>query len=574
MLHLLKTALKSTLRKSEKNGSTAQPLTSIIPDTSTEASTSSFTSLLHAAEREDKAGNKENARHFLYEALEREPDNTQLLCKLGKLEYKMELYDDAQDNLLTAIHLQPDNILAYIELGNLNLKKNELDEALNYFEKAHEIDPNSTVPLNGIGNVLLKKLDYENALAAYQKAIDAAPGLSINYTNLGHCYVEMKSYDQAILPLQIAQALDSGQMGPYINLVFIYYTQGKLGKAYRTILKGLSFDPSNETLRWSLSWLLFLYKRFDQAWLEYENRFSKAGGEVVKRTLPLPLWNGEDLTGKTIFIAAEQGLGDQIMFASCLPDLIKQAGSCIAECDKKLAGLLQQSFGNIQIFDTQHTDDATTYSMLPLPIDYYTHIGSLPRWLRQDAKSFIPARAYLAAEGYRIQYWQERLRTLGDGLKIGISWRGGAEKTRNFLRSIPLNEWGSILKLPNCQFINLQYGDCAQNLQEARQLFNVDIQHWPEAIEDYQETAALVSTLDLVVSVCTSVIHLSGALGQQTWVLVPAAPEWRYLANDESLPWYQNVKLFRQQQLWQWQPVIDRVALELTKLQSTQNSNK
>lgn len=569
MLHLLKAALKSTLRKSEKNRSTDQFSTSAIPDTTT----SSFNSLLQATASEEKAGNKENARRLLYEALEQQPDNVQLLCKLGKLEHKMELYDDAQDNLLTAIHLQPDNILAYLELGNLNIKKNSLDEALSYFEKAHEIEPDSTVPFNGIGNVLLKKLDYENALAAYQKAIDAAPGLSINYTNLGHCYVQMKTYDQAILPLKIAHALDPDQIGPYINLVFIYYTQGKLGKAYRAILKGLSIDPNNETLRWSLSWLLFLFKRFDQAWLEYENRFSSAGGEVVRRTLPLPMWNGEDLAGKTIFIAAEQGLGDQIMFASCLPDLIKQAGSCIVECDKKLAGLMRESFSNIQVFDTQHTNDETVYSLLPQPIDYYTHIGSLPRWLRPDAKSFIPAQAYITAEEHRTQYWQERLSKLGNGLKIGISWRGGAEKTRNFLRSIPLNEWEPILKLPNCQFINLQYGDCARDLHEVLESLNVDIHHWPEAIEDYQETAALIRALDLVVSVCTSLIHLSGALGHHTWVLVPAAPEWRYLAKDESLPWYQNVKLFRQQQLWQWQPVIERVALEITQLQNAQIRN-
>lgn len=570
MLPLLKAALKSALRKSEKNRPTDQPSTSVIPDTTTP----SFNSLLQAAASEDKAGNKENARRLLYEALEEQPDNVQLLCKLGQLENKMELYDYAQDNLLTAIHLQPDNILAYIELGNLNIKKNSLDEALSYFEKAHEIEPASPYPLNGIGGVLLKKLDYDNALAAYQKAIDAAPGLSVSYTNLGHCYLKMKAYEQAILPLQIAEALDPGKIEPYINLVFTYYTQGKLGKAYRTIIKGLSIDPNNETLRWSLSWLLLLFKRFDQAWLEYEYRFSSSGGDVTKRKFPLPLWNGEDLAGKTIFIAAEQGLGDQVMFASCLPDLIKQAGSCIVEFDKRLAGLMQQSFTGIQIFDTQHTDEATTYSLLPQPIDYYTHIGSLPRWLRHDAKSFIPARSYLKADKRRMQYWQERLTTFGDGLKIGISWRGGAEKTRNFLRSIPLKEWEAILKLPNCHFVNLQYGDCEQDLREVREFFDVCIQHWPEAIEDYQETAALISDLDLVVSVCTSLIHLSGALGQQTWVLVPSAPEWRYLANDESLPWYQNVKLFRQQQLWQWQPVIEQAALEITKLQNAQNRKK
>lgn len=565
MLSLLKSALNHRLQKSNKTVSNIQDTPPKL-DTIDEQLKSEFLSLWQTAKQESKAGNRERARNLLYEALEYQPNNTELLCNLGKLERKMEFYDDARDNLLTALHLEPHNIRAYLGLGDLNLKINEFDEALNYYEKAHEIEPSSPFPLNGIGNALIKKLDLDNALVAYQKAVDAAPGYSVSYCNLGHCYSKMKAYDKAIVPLKIAQALDPTLIESYINLQFAYYTQGKLRLTYQTILKGLALDPNNEGLHWSLSWLLLLFKRFDRAWLEYEYRFSPTGGDVVKRSFPFPLWNGEDLTGKTIFVAAEQGLGDQLMFASCLPDLIEQADHCIVECDKKLAGLMQQSFTNIQVLGTQNTDEPTTCTLLPNPINYYTHIGSLPRWFRKDIKSFYPIQAYIRANEQRVSYWKEQLATLGNGLKVGISWRGGIDKTRNFLRTIPISDWEAIFRLPNIHFINLQYGDCEQDLQEAQKLFGINIHHWPEAIQDYQETAALVSSLDLVISVCTSAIHLSGALGQHTWVLVPLSPEWRYLANDETLPWYQNVKLFRQQELWQWQPVIDRVASELAKL--------
>ena len=150
---------------------------------------------------------------------------------------------------------------------------------------------------------------------------------------------------------------------------------------------------------------------------------------------------------------------------------------------------------------------------------------------------------------------------MGSGPYIGISWRGGAQSTRRQLRSIPLPQWKSILNQP-AKFISLQYGECKEDLAWAEET-GFRIHHWPQAIEDYDETAALVAALDMVISVCTAVVHLGGALGKPVWVLTPAVPEWRYLSQGEQLPWYPSIRMFRQRPETDWSEVIATVAQTL-----------
>lgn len=541
-----------------------QPLNESL-NAGTDSSADSIADLRTKAKYEAKAGHPDNARQLLHDALEIAPDDPELLCDLGRIERKQGLYEDARDNFLTAIHLAPNIPATYVELGDLCLINDQLDEALAFFEQAHQLEPENPSILCGIGNVYMKKSDYIQAISIYEHVIDKSPGYALAYNNISYCYSKLMQYDLALEPALIARELDPQHLPAYINLNHIYYSLGQLDKAYKVLLQGLAVSPNNEKFRWALSWSLLLFKRFDKGWPEYEYRFSSAG-DVKKRQFPFPLWQGELLTGKTIFIAAEQGLGDQIMFSSCLPDLIDRAGHCVLECNAKLTGLFQTSFPQISVIGSQMDDENDVLDRLPPAIDLYTHIGSLPRWLRNNHESFIPSRAYLKAQPDRIEYWRQKLATLGPGLKIGISWRGGVDKTRGYIRTIPLKNWEPLLSAANCHFINLQYDDCVSELEEIRALYGIDIHHWPSAIEDYNETAALISTLDIVISVCTSAIHLSGALGQHTWVLVPVSPEWRYLAKGESLPWYQNVKIFRQQKLWEWAPTINQVAGDLSRL--------
>ncbi|MDH5536914.1 MAG: glycosyltransferase, partial [Betaproteobacteria bacterium] len=163
----------------------------------------------------------------------------------------------------------------------------------------------------------------------------------------------------------------------------------------------------------------------------------------------------------------------------------------------------------------------------------------------------------------RVAAWCERLDSLGPGLKVGISWRGGTHVSRSPLRSIPLSQWSPIFDAAPAQFVSLQYGNCAGELEEISARQRKRIVHWQEAIDDYDETAALVCALDVVVSVCTAVIHLGGALGRPVWIMVPSNPEWRYGSEGESMPWYPSVRLVRQAAFGEWPPVIAAVANEL-----------
>jgi hypothetical protein len=196
-------------------------------------------------------------------------------------------------------------------------------------------------------------------------------------------------------------------------------------------------------------------------------------------------------------------------------------------------------------------------------------MGSVPQYLRQTYADFPRHSGYLKADPERVQRWRERLAALGGGLKVGISWQGGAVKTRRAVRSLALAQWLPILRAAGARFVNLQYTDCSGEIAEFKAASGIELVDWPEVREDYEDTAALVSALDLVISVCTAVIHLGGALGKPVWVMAPYSPEWRYGIAGEEMPWYPSVRVFRQPRYGEWEPVIERVADELQRRAGT-----
>ena len=204
-------------------------------------------------------------------------------------------------------------------------------------------------------------------------------------------------------------------------------------------------------------------------------------------------------------------------------------------------------------------------------VDWQIPMGSLPGLLRKRREEFPRHTGYLRAAPERIAYWRSRLDALGPGPKIGVSWRGGIATTRRHLRSLSLEEFLPILRLP-ASFVSLQYGDCADDLDALGREHGLGLPHWQEALDDYDETAALICALDLVVSVCTAVIHLAGALGKPVWVLVPAVAEWRYLDRGETLPWYPSARLFRQAVAGQWQEPISQLAENCERWAKATNS--
>jgi hypothetical protein len=193
-------------------------------------------------------------------------------------------------------------------------------------------------------------------------------------------------------------------------------------------------------------------------------------------------------------------------------------------------------------------------------------MSQLPVYLRRSRQAFPRHHGYLRADAERVAYWRSRLEALGPGPNVGLSWVGGTVKTGKSRRSMSLEDWVPVLKLRGIRFISLQYTDCRAELAWLREAHGLDVVHWQEAIDDYDETAALVSALDAVASVCTAVVHLAGALDRPTRVAVPWWPAWCFMLEGEEMPWYPSVRLIRQQEPSDWSAPMARIAGEIAAL--------
>jgi hypothetical protein len=323
----------------------------------------------------------------------------------------------------------------------------------------------------------------------------------------------------------------------------------------------LAHDPTLVEARMNRALILLGKGNFGDAWDEYEARRLLPGSGCAN-DLPCAEWRGEALEGRTIFIYPEQGLGDEIMFASCIPDLVARGARCTLQCHRKLEKIFRRSFAQVEVLATGDT--------LPQNAgrgwDFKVAIGSLPRFLRRTHAAFPAHAAYLRADPARVAYWKAKLAGLPGRLKVGIAWRGGLASTRRSVRSIPLELWLPVLALGEVDFVSLQYADSHAEIEALRRDGHRAPHEWSEAIHDYDETAALVAALDLVVSVQTAVVHLAGAMGQKVWALVPEASEWRYSGDRRSMTWYPSVRLVRQSEYGNWSPVIERLRSDLAAL--------
>jgi hypothetical protein len=281
----------------------------------------------------------------------------------------------------------------------------------------------------------------------------------------------------------------------------------------------------------------------------------------MRRQLPFHVWDRSHDTGMKLLVCAEQGIGDQIMFAGCIADAQRSVGRVVLEAEPRLQPLFARSFPACQCL-TGHWDQDPT---CPSDITAHIHGGSLPGLFRQTPDSFPHQRGYLRADPERTQNWARRYAALPARLKVGISWRGGNDARTRQARSIGLSEWLPILRCPDVTFVNLQYGDHAAEMDSIRD--EVRIHCWPDSdpLKDLDDFAAQIAALDLVISVDNTTVHMAGALGVPVWTLLPIPQDWRWVQGAASSPWYPSMKLFHQSERGNWQPVISAVADALAR---------
>ena len=407
-------------------------------------------------------------------------------------------------------------------------------------------------------DALLKSDACEGALELAQAALAREPASYEARLLAGRACQKLHRPERALELFEAARQLRADDAELYDFRGSMLEEIGRLAEAFADFDRALALRPDFPLAAFHRAQARILSGEFERGWDDYELRLLNAG--PVPGADGVPRWDGSPLEEKTLFVVREQGLGDEILFASILPDLIGLAKHCIVECEPRLLALFRRSFPAATLFASP-PGGGLPPGAAPAPIDCRIEFGSLPRFFRRKAGDFPRHGGYLRAEPQLVERWRERVAQLGPGLKVGLAWTGGVRKTRRALRSLTLEQLMPVLNVPGCRFVSLEYtADARDAVDGIRASHGIEIAHWQEAIDDYDQTAGLVSALDLVISVCTSVVDLCGALGKPAWVLAPVSPEMRYGNSGDSIPWYPSVRVFRQREYGRWDPVLTSVA--------------
>ena len=382
----------------------------------------------------------------------------------------------------------------------------------------------------------------EAAIKGGLKQTDVLTNLGIGYKRAGQTKKAREYFDESI---KIEPSPES--LANYSGLLI---ESGQGAKCIEMCEQAIKEKPELPVAHWNLALCLLGEGSWAKGWDEHEWGLKVHGIREDREVLSVPVWDGK--SPGTVLIYGEQGIGDEIMFASMLPDVLK-TNKVVFECFPRLENLFKKSFPEVTFYGTRESKSVEWAHKHK--IDYRIPVGSLGQFYRRSDDSF-PGTPYLTAESL----------PKGEKFRVGISWKGGGYKLGRVLkRSIPLTWWKPILDTPNVEFVSLQYGDGREEEVGVMEALGYNIKMMDEANAfDYYETAKLVKSCDLVISICTSVVHLAGALGVPCWVMTPKYPAWRY-QNSGRMPWYRSVRLYRspETEAIGWPPVIARVCMDL-----------
>lgn len=401
----------------------------------------------------------------------------------------------------------------------------------------------NTIDEHGVGYNLMRRV------------VEMVPNNSIHRNSLGVHALGCMDYAEAERELRTALKLDPNNWRAMSNLALTYVNRGEAGLAVEWGKKALTHEPNDVNVLETLGYALLMMGKFEEGFAHFE----KSVGSKVRYVKPLgiPYWDGKPC--KTLLVQGEQGIGDEVSFASVIPD-IQGVERVVLDCDKRLEGLFRRSFPNVYVYGTRNDKTVPEWLQDEQP-DAQCLIGSLCTYYRKKPEDF-PGTPYLVADPERRIQWRALLDSLGSKPKIGIAWRGGRPHTRRKFRSLTLEQLLQVLR-QDAIWISLEYKSPGLEIETFEETHGIKIHHWERAAQayDYDETAALVAELDMVVSVQTAAVHLAGALGKPCFALIPQKPLWRYVPYPDTTPWYKSVKLFKQKA--EWAQPINKVAEEL-----------
>jgi len=487
-----------------------------------------FNALYYLGILNHQFGRPERAIELIAQAIARNPADASAHNCLGELYQQLNKLEDARASHEKALTLAPNHADTYFNLGNVYRKQGKLDDAIGRYEKTLTLDPQFIDAQNALGCVLGMQGRPVEALACFQKVLAVKPDDFDAHNNIGSTFQCLGKPQDAIAHYQRALAL----------------------------------RPDDARAQWHQSMLLLLLGDYANGLRLYEKRLEAAEGvylthlkAIQSKLASKPRWQGESLRGKTLLVWTEQGSGDSLMMLRYVHKLL-EAGvkGLVLYCGPELYRLARGFGGSVE------ASDMTT--MLPRPdYDYHCPIMSLPFLFGTRLETIPDTVPYLYVPADIRAKWAQRLVDT-TGLRVGLAWAGSKNYARDLQRSIPPKTFEPLIGISGITFVSLQKEQPGALLTET----GWPIRDWMNECEDYLDTAALVESLDLVISVDTAVAHLAGALGKPVWLLNRFESEWRWLLERKDSPWYPTMRIFRQQALHDWDGVIRRLVVDLSQL--------
>lgn len=552
------------------------------------------------------------------------PQNKEILLNLARAYLQAKQLLDTENVLKTLIKTHPDFALAHFEIGQLYTLNADQNSAREAYLEAIKYAPNFVEAHAMLGNTLLALNDIPRAIEAYTFALKIRPNLpgghynlalaeianqrperSINvlkqalqftpkstevYSLLSQAYLENNNLDNAIIAGKTALEINRDFTPAMINLGNAFRNQGKpqeainlyqralnkepqnlgvltnLGNAHFSLgdmlaskdyyQRALALDPNHVQAKWQLGLLLLLQGEFNDGWRLYEERQHLPEFESLRHDQLAPAWQGHDLQNGTLLLWTEQGLGDSIQFVRLAKQARKLCGKIILQCQPSLKWLFQTAPGIDEVISTDDLRPAC---------DAQTSLMSLPALLTINPTTSPQSVPYLRSNTDRIAYWRQRLEALPRPW-IGISWQGSLRNRSDSHRSIPLRYFaplaqtqGSLISLQ--QIFGLDQISACGFADLLVQFAEMD-----KSDKAFFDTAALMESLDVIVTSDTAIAHLGGALGRPTWVALQSVPDWRWMLDTPTSPWYPTMRLFRQPSPGDWAAVMDSIAQELRHL--------
>jgi len=511
----------------------------------------------HARVLQD-TGDLISARQAAEKAVHLDPESPDALINLGCILRDLDQPGAAIRALEKAGTLAPELSEVWLNLGLAYRDAGQSVAAVATFRELAARQPRQAEAHANLGRALHETMAFDEAEAAYLAALQLRPDDAQTLTNLAGLLTDADRPLEAEAACRKALEVAPDYLAALSNLANLGAQLGDTAEALALNTAAQALAPEDRQIRRNRADPLFLSGDLAAGWQAYDARWD----EVLrpKRPFPQPWWQNEDISGKTLLVWSEQGVGDTILFAGCLADLIQRAGQVIVEVDARLVPLFGRSYPTIRFVARSEPPDA---ALLTDDIDLQCPIGDLGKFLRGDIAAFPTAPKFLVTDADRLAHWRDWLDSLPAGPKVGFCWTSGlmdAERRRHYPA---LSDWDVIFARDDIQFVNFQYGDHADALNALKDRFGGRI-HTPPGLDlfnDLDDIAALTANMDGFVSPQTANSWIAAALGVPTRVMCQPG-DWRTMGSDH-LPWLPTAQMVVKKAEGTWSDVTAEIAANL-----------